>query len=88
MNFGTSGTLILKDKRIATCSPNGEIIIFNKNFEKELTITGHKEKVIYLYQTDDGKLISCSSDLTIKVWILFNKTYNCQISFQLLQLKK
>ena len=88
INIGTSGTLILKDKRIATCSPNGEIIIFNQNFEKELTIKGHKEKVIYLYQTDDGKLISCSSDHTIKVWILLNKTYNCQISFQLLHLKK
>ena len=81
VNFGTSGTLILKDKRIATCSPNGDIIIFNQNLEKELTLTGHSEKVIYLYETDDGKLISFSSDQTIKVWILLNKHFKCHITF-------
>ena len=87
LNFGTSGTLILKDKRIATSAPNGDIIIFNQNLEKEYTIKGHSDRVMYLFQTDDEKLISCSADQTIKVWLLFNKGYNCQISFQLFRLR-
>ena len=66
--------LELKDKRIATGGSDGSISICSIDYEnKTYTVdikheNAHFNSVISLCELDDGKLVSASYDMTIKVW--------------------
>lgn len=69
---------LLKDGKIASCSDDKTIKIYNpaNKFKNEMTIKGHSKAVYYVSQLDNGNLISCSADLTIKIWEI-GKSYKC-----------
>lgn len=70
--------LILQDGRIASCSSDKTIKIFNlQNYKCELTLTGHQEAIYYISQLENGNLISCSEDRTIKIWSLKDDNFLC-----------
>ena len=48
-----------------------------KNFQCDITITGHTSEVNYISQLDNNKLISCSIDNTIKIWSITQSSYQC-----------
>ena len=65
---------VLNDGRIATCSNDESIIIYNnKTFKPDLIIEKHYKYVNCILLLSSGMLASCSSDKTIKI---FNVKYN------------
>ena len=74
---GISFLLILKDKRLASTSNDGLIIIYeNTNLKPQIRISAHSDWIISLYQFKNGFLVSCSRDSTFKVWQIGTLTYN------------
>lgn len=70
--------LKLQDGRIASCSSDKTIKIFNpQNYKCELTLTGHQETIYYISQLENGNLVSCSEDQTIKIWSITEDTFLC-----------
>ncbi len=72
----------LKDGRIATCSNDKTIKIFNpySDFQCELTFKEHKDKVLSLCQLTNGHIASCSADNEMKIWSINWKEYTCLYS--------
>lgn len=70
---------LLKDKRLASCSKDKTIKIFNplNNYTCDMTIIGHWGVISSLCQLDNGNLVSCSWDKTIKIWSIKKKSYQC-----------
>lgn len=70
--------LLLKDGRIASCSGDKTIQIYNKNMDLiDMTLFGHEMGVRYLSQLDNGLLLSASIDCNIKVWDINKTTHQC-----------
>ena len=60
--------LKLKDERLASCSSDCFLNIYNKNtFELQLSIKEHSKGITSFTQLMNGKIITCSSDSTMKV---------------------
>ncbi|MCQ2818040.1 MAG: hypothetical protein MJ252_12310, partial [archaeon] len=71
--------ILLKDGRLASCSDDKTIKIFNLiNYKCDLTISVHSAAVYFISQLDNGKLISCSGDKTIKIGNISNNIYQCE----------
>lgn len=72
----------LKDERIATCSNDKTIKIFNpyNDYQCELTFKEHKDKVLSLCQLTNGNIVSCSADNQMKIWSINWKDYTCLYS--------
>ena len=69
----------LFDGRIASCSDDSTIKIFNKKtFKCELTLTGHRRGVRCINQLNNSKLISGSGDSSIKIWSITDDSYTCE----------
>lgn len=69
---------ILKDGRLASCSDDKTIKIFDlKSFKCELTLKGHSLGVEFITELDNGCLVSCSYDETIKIWEIKKSDYRC-----------
>lgn len=66
---GVNSLLLLKDNRIASCSSDKTIRIFNpsKNYTCDEILERHRDNVISLCQLDDGTIISASKDRSIKI---------------------
>ena len=60
----------LKDGRLATCSSDKTIRIWNpdENFVCTHTLKGHTYSVSSLIEFQDGRIASCSGDKTIRIW--------------------
>ena len=71
--------LLLSDGRLASCSYDKTIKIYdiNNNYHCDITLEGHTHGVIYISQLDNNKLISCSGDKTIKIWSITQSSYQC-----------
>lgn len=72
--------LFMSDGRLASCSNDRTIKIYNKNknFNCDMTLFGHTQKVSSICQLDYGRIVSCSWDRTIKIWKVFQTSYHCQ----------
>ena len=67
-----------KDGRLATCSDDKTIKVFNlNNYKCDLNITGHKSCILDVSSLDNGCLITSSEGGAIKVWEITKKTFNC-----------
>ena len=65
---------LLKDGRLASCSSDGYLILYNVNsFQIELKMSLHKYKIFSFTQLKDGKIITCSEDNTMKIIKLIGK---------------
>lgn len=75
--------LILQDGRLASCSWDKTIKIFDikNNFHCDITIE-HSESVNSICQLENGKLVSCSWDKTIKIFTLSNSSFHCDYTIQ------
>ena len=66
--------LILHDKRIATVSSDNSISICeidydNKTYIQEIKKTqAHSSSILSICELNDGRLITCSIDMSIKIW--------------------
>ena len=57
------------DKFFASCSNDGDIIIWDYAFQKSVsTLRGHADCILCMIKLNDGKLCSGSADCTIKIW--------------------
>lgn len=72
--------ILLKDGRIASCSNDHTIKIFNIEDESILTLLGHQNDVNSICQLPNEKLVSCSLDISIKLWTITETTYNCDFT--------
>lgn len=64
----------LKDGRIASCSHDCNIIIYNeKTFETEIKVKAHDFAILNIYQTKNSILLSCGCDCTVKLWEVHEK---------------
>ena len=67
---------ILNDRRLATCSNDKSIIIYNnKTFKPDIIIKEHYSDVNYILKLNSGLLASCSNDGTIKIYNIKNNNY-------------
>ena len=59
--------LLLKDKRVASCSADKRIRKFNpfNDYHCDQVIKRHKKNIVSICQLDDGNIVSCSSDLSL-----------------------
>ena len=75
-----NSVVLLKDGRIASCSDDSTIKIFNplKNYKCEITLKGHNEGVNSICIIDSGQLVSCSRDGIYKIWTINEKAYKCE----------
>ncbi len=74
---------LLKDGRLVSGSDDESIIIYNKdNYKPDLIISEHSHSVNYLIQLKNEFLVSCSGDMTIK---LFEVKENKYKTFQTLK---
>ena len=72
--------LLLSDGRLASCSNNGRIQIYNinNNYHCDLTINFCQiNGFTYMCQLENNKLITCSSDKSIKIWSIEQLSYQC-----------
>lgn len=70
--------VLLQDGRFAASANCPKIFIYNlENYNIDLKLEGHKDTVTYSSQLEDGRLISCSSDQSIKVWTITKTEYQC-----------
>ena len=68
--------IILKDRRIATCSDDELIIVYNsKTFKIDLKIKEHTNSVFQILQLKSGILASSSKDTTIKLFNIKKNKY-------------
>lgn len=71
--------LLLQDGRLASCSDDETIIVYNKsNYDVDISIEGHEGTVWYITQLSNSDIISCSIDCTIKIWKITERTYKCK----------
>ena len=72
--------LLLSDERLASCSEDKTIKIFNpkNNYHCDITLTGHSSKVNNICQLPNGKLVSCSNDKSIKIWKISESLFECE----------
>lgn len=83
MNFHNSKPvyclLLLINGRLASCSPDRSIKIFNlSTYQCVLTIPhAHTTSVTYITQLKDGKLVSTSADGTVKLWEISKSSFKC-----------
>lgn len=72
---------LLQDKRIASACEDKTVKIYNiqKN-ECEIELKGFCFVVSYVTQLENGKVVACSYDRTIKVFTIAEKTYVCDIT--------
>ena len=68
----------LQDGRLASCSQDKTIIIYNKdNFEPQIEINNiHNAQIFSFTQIEDGHIISCSEDTKMKVIELDKDKYS------------
>ena len=77
---------VLNDGRLATCSGDKSIIIYNKEkFNPELIINEHYGYVRYILKLSSGRLASCSDDKTIKIFNIFEKIQEGIKNYEILQ---
>ena len=71
--------LLLSDGRLASCSQDKTIKIYNinNNYHCDITLEGHTNGVNYISELDNNKLISCSDDRSIKIWSISQSSYQC-----------
>ena len=76
--------LLLNDGRVASCSEDKTIKIFDSknDYHCDITIEGHREGVISICQLENAKIASCSIDKTIKLWTITEFTYQCDYTFE------
>lgn len=75
--------MLLKDGRLASCSSDKTIKIFNLNNQQcDVTITGHSYSISSITQLSNGKLISASWDKSIKIWTIFKTTYKLDYTIE------
>ena len=83
-NCHITSILLLLDRRLAFSTNKKEIQIYgiqnNYHCDINITNTGHTDKINSLCQLDNGKLMSCSWDESIKIWILFQFSYQCEFT--------
>lgn len=65
----------LQDRRYAAVCGHNILIYTLSPFEKVMTIEGHTDTINYVDQLDNGNLISCGFDLTIRVWSITKDSY-------------
>ena len=79
-NSNVASLLLLSDGRLASCSYDTIIKIFNMNNNYHCDFTINTEHVIcvdYICEIDNNKLISCSYDKSIKIWSITQLSYQC-----------
>ena len=75
-NSGICYLLILQDKRLASASYDGYIIIYeSKNYKPQIKIPAHLDWIISLNQLKNGYIVSCSRDASFKIWEIGLTTY-------------
>ena len=75
--------VLLEDGRIATCSGDKKIKVFNlTDYKCDMTLEGHTDTVTYISQLDNGKLISCSRDRSFKVWSIDKNTFKLDTTIE------
>ena len=74
-----SSLILLSDGRLASCSFDNTIKIYNRNnyYNCDLTLKGHTWNVPSICQLENNKLVSCSYDRSIKIWSIFDTSYKC-----------
>lgn len=74
--------LLLKDKRIASCSVDKTIRIFNpkKNYQCEIIIKGHLNAIYSICQLENSHIVSCSLDNSIRIWSIAQYSYRCMFT--------
>ena len=83
-SLGIAFLLILQDKRLASTSNDGFIIIYElTNLKPQIKIAAHSDWIVSLYQFKNGFLVSCSRDSSFKIWKIGNSSYTLlkQIQF-------
>ena len=66
-DFPINALLLLKDKRVASCSADKTIRKFYpfNDYHCDQVIKRHKKNIVSICQLDDGNILSCSSDLSL-----------------------
>lgn len=74
--------LLLKDKRIASCSEDKTIRIFNpiKDYQCEMIIEGHLNAIYSICQLENSHIVSCSLDNSIRIWSITQYSYCCMFT--------
>lgn len=72
--------MLLSDGRLASCSKDHSIKIYNMNndYHCDITIKEHTSDVNDICEINQGKLVSCSNDKSIKIWSIYKSSYHCE----------
>lgn len=69
---------ILSDGRLASCSDDWSICIYNFEESKvDLKLEGHSKEVTYIFEFKENVLLSSSWDNTVKIWEISGTKYSC-----------
>lgn len=76
--------LILQDGRIASCSGDKTIKIFDpkNNFNTDIILEGHLNAVTHISQAKNAKILSCSFDYCIKIWNVSKTSGGCEYTIK------
>ena len=67
---------MISDGRFCSCSGDGAIKVFSsENYQCQMTITEHEDPVTHISALENGGLVSCSHDRTIRVWKIMEAEY-------------
>ena len=73
-NTTENSLLMLEDGKIASCSNNGYLSIYDSKSDSCLKIKAHHQIVSSLCQLEDGNIVTCSKDKAIKIWNIRENT--------------
>lgn len=70
---------VLQDKRLASCSSDGTIKIFNTfNYKCDISIeNAHNDKIYSISKLKTNQILSCSEDSSIKIWSILSTDEYC-----------
>ena len=69
LSIGVKSLLLLKDGRIASCSDNNKIMIFDpsNDYHCDQVIERHSKGITSICQLDDGTIVSCSNEGSLMI---------------------
>ena len=82
--LGVSCLLLLSDGRLASCSRDKTIRVYDieNDYHCDINIQAHTDSVNYIIEFEKDKLLTCSGDLSLKIWKISKLSLQCEYTIE------
>lgn len=76
---GIYSVILLKEGRLASCSRDRSIRIFNNDYHCDIILKHQATSILSISELENGNLVGCCGDKSIKIWSI-NDNYSCDFT--------